>query len=98
MSDLIKLGHKILSEKHPDLEARFHQLDYLLGELVFAHRMNNGLTQDELADLCNVSLKTIHQVEGGMSNITIATYMRLFDKLEISVQDVGEYLIRKSRT
>jgi transcriptional regulator with XRE-family HTH domain len=97
MSNLRKLGHKILSEKHPDLEERFYELDYLYGKLIFTTRIRKGLTQAQLADMCGCSPKTIHRVEGGNDNINMSTYKMIFNKLEISLPEIVEYMSKKAQ-
>ena len=96
MSNLRKLGHKILSEKHPDLEERFYEIDYLFGKLIFTNRIRKGITQADLAAMCGFSPKTIHRVEGGKANIEMETYKTIFKKLEIPTHEIGEYIAKKA--
>jgi len=39
-----------------------------LGKKILALRLKKGLTQDELASLCNISLRTIQRIETAAVN------------------------------
>lgn len=96
LSDLRRYGRKLVSDQYPDLEERFYQIDCLFGHLVFSRRITKGLTQEQLADLCGLATETIHRVEGGNANISMATYKTIFNKLGISAHDVGDFLAKRT--
>lgn len=87
MTDLRRLGHELLREHHPDLEEHFYTDKYFLGKLVFANRIRKGLTQEELADKCNLPLKTIYKVEGASKEIDMDTYNGILEKLDVPAQE-----------
>ena len=95
MANLRKLGHKILSEEYPDIEARFYSIGAIFGKIILAHRIRKGLTQVQLAELAGFSPKTIHRVEGGNTNITIDTFTMLFKILEVDLDELSEALKEK---
>lgn len=58
------------------------------------YRKMNGLTQQELADLANVNLRTLQGYEQGRKKIDkagSATVSRLADVLNVQVQDILEH-------
>ena len=78
------------------MEERFYQIDCLFGHLVFSRRITNGLTQEQLADMCGLETETIHRVKGGNVNISMTAYKTIFNKLGISAHDVGDFLAKRS--
>ena len=62
---------------NPDLDALSG------GETVKYFRRMKGLTQQELADIANVSKKTIANIEAGKSKIDIDTMLRIASRLGI---------------
>lgn len=97
MANLRKLGHKVLSEKYPDMEARFYSIGAIFGKIILAHRIRKGLTQTELAEQAGFSPKTIHRVEGGNNNITMDTYTTLFNLLDVDLNEIAESLKKKPK-
>lgn len=81
MADLRKLGHELLREQHTDFEERFNDIDYLLGKHILTQMIKKGLTQQQLADICEVPLKTIHRVQGGNKETSVETYKTILKKL-----------------
>lgn len=95
MANLRKLGHKILSEKYPDMESSFYSMGFIFGKIILKHRIRKGLTQAQLAEKAGFTPKTIHRVEGGHSNVTIDTYTTLFKLLDIDLNEIIEALNEK---
>ncbi|QQK79219.1 helix-turn-helix transcriptional regulator [Salicibibacter cibi] len=93
--DLVNYGHRVVKDI-PELDDTFFSLSSHLGKLVFATRLEKKLTQLELADKAEVSPKTIHRIEGGAGGVTDTTYDKVFDVLEISGEEIGEYFLQKS--
>ncbi|MBO0588165.1 MULTISPECIES: helix-turn-helix transcriptional regulator [unclassified Sporosarcina] len=52
--------------------------------------MKKGYTQPELADLAKVGVKTISRAEGGVDNLGLETYEKLFKALDLSLNDIAE--------
>jgi len=98
MTNLRKLGHKIINETYPDLnEILFDSTSAKWGKLIMAHRLQKGLTQASLAEIAEMEPKTISRVEGGNSNVTMNTYEKLFKVLGISQEEAGEALLKKAK-
>ena len=61
------------------------------GSHLRALRIQSGLTQEELANDCNISLSQIGRLERGEINTTIYTAYVLFKALKIEVADLFNY-------
>lgn len=83
---------KELLTKHPDLYDTFYSTAALYGKIIFARRMELGLTQKEIAESANVSLKTFSRAEGGSGNIGTATYDSIFKALGLTIADVAKLM------
>lgn len=68
----------------------------LFGKTVRKKRKEQGLTQQDLADMINVSKRTIQNAEGGKA-ITFITGLRLMDALQIDVFQFREALYKEFR-
>ena len=56
-----------------------------------ARRKNLNVTQEQLADISGVSLRTLKQFEGGKGNPTLQTLSKLSDALGLEIKlDVKE--------
>ena len=86
-----------LVAKHPEVDEQFHGLGAIYGKIIFACRMEQGLTQKELADLAGVGLKTITRAEGGFENLGTSTYNNLFKALKLNTAAVAELMYRLTR-
>lgn len=64
--------------RHPELEEGLQGVGAMYGKLVFAYRMEQGITQQQLADKAGVSLEMISRVEGGFEDLGAATYQKLY--------------------
>ena len=62
----------------------------VLGQLIRTQRKQSGLTQTDLAGLCDVSMKFVNQVENGKATAEIGKILRL-------VTTVGLDLIARTR-
>lgn len=89
MANLVKLGTELV-KKAPQLEFDIFGYSALMGNIVFAYRMREGLTQSHLAELAGISPKTVHRIEGGSGNITNKTYESVFKVLKITSKELGE--------
>lgn len=97
MSDLFKLGMELLKEiPSPELHEKFFGISGVHARLVFGTRMEKGYTQQHLADLAGVGVKTIHRIEGGSGGITDTTLNKVFAALEITHDEIGEAFKKKS--
>jgi Predicted transcriptional regulators len=87
MKDLVKLGHQLVRDL-PDGNKNFFSLESAMGELIFALRMKNDLTQSDLARKAEVGLKTIIRVEGGSLPVSSSTYTKILRALNADIRDL----------
>lgn len=95
MADLVNLGNQLINDV-PELKPTFFSIPSVLGELTFAARMEKGITQQKLAEIARVGVKTIHRIEGGSGGITDKTYQKVFFALDLSADEIGEAFKKKS--
>jgi len=57
----------------------------LVGEMIKKARKERNLTQSELGDLIGVQKAQISRLENGISNVTIATILKVFEALKAKV-------------
>lgn len=86
-----------LIAKHPELEEQLHGLGSIYGKIIFANRLEQGLTQKELADKANLGQKTITRAEGGSENLGTITYNAIFRALGLSTAAVAELMYQMTR-
>lgn len=80
--NLLNITNLVL--KHPEVEKQLHGLGAVYGKVIFAARMEQGLTQIELAEKAQVDLITITKAEGGFENLGTVTYNNLFNALNLT--------------
>lgn len=68
----------------------------LFGKTIQEKRKAQGFTQQDLADMINVSKRTIQNAESGKA-ITFVTGLRLIDTLQIDVSQFREALYKEFR-
>lgn len=81
-----------LTAGHSDLEEKLYGLGAVYGKIIFASRMEKGLTQRELAEKAGVGLKTVTRAEGGSDNLGTLTYENLFRALDLNTTAVAEMM------
>lgn len=59
-----------------------------LGILIADLRKKQGLTQEELVDLCNINVRTIQRIEAGEVNPRSYTIKNIFEALGTTIDDV----------
>lgn len=69
-------------------DARLTELSTYLGRNLRSIRELRGLTQQQLADLCEVPRSTVANVEVGGSNPTLAVLARLAGALHLSIEEL----------
>jgi len=60
----------------------------LIGRRISDIRKNNGMTQEELAEICDVSSRFISDVENGKKRASLKTLVSISDALSISMDDL----------
>lgn len=79
-------------ELHPEMNETFNSMAAIQGKVIFATRMEKGLTQKELADRADVSLKTISRAEGGSGNLGTQVYDKIYKALDLTPYDVSRLM------
>ena len=59
-----------------------------IGKRIQATRMENKISQKEMADFLGISMNYISRLENGKTNIDLKTFMKICDFLNISIYDV----------
>lgn len=95
---MMKKGRNLLDKSrllktHPELQEVFYSTAAYHGKIIFARRMEKGLTQSELAKKADVGLKTISKAEGGAGNLGIETYDKIYNALQLTPAEVAEKLL-----
>lgn len=91
--NLLDFTTTMIKESHPDLKETLEGLSPIYARIIFARRIELGLTQTKLADKAGVGLKTISRAEGGFDNLSIDIYNKIFHALDLSVRQVAEGMI-----
>ena len=69
-------------------EKRFFKV---LGDRIAQFRKERGLTQQELADLCEMERSAIARLEGGTENITASTLLKLSKALTVPLKKFFDF-------
>lgn len=69
-----------------------------LGKKILALRLKKGLTQDELASLCNISLRTIQRIETAAVNPRSYTVKLIFQHLDYDFNSLMMYSEKNDRS
>lgn len=67
----------------------------IFGQRVRYYRKNKKLSQEQLAELCNLHPTYIGQLERGEKNASLETIMRICEGLEISPEVLFENIVPK---
>ena len=64
------------------------QLLIQIGKNIKRIRLSRGISQVELADLCDFEKSNMARIEAGGTNITIRTLLKISNSLKISITDL----------
>ncbi|MBE1555653.1 helix-turn-helix domain-containing protein [Sporosarcina limicola] len=81
---------------HPHFQEALYGLSAVYGHIIFSERIQKGYTQPKLAELSGVSIKTISRAEGGVDNLGLDAYEKLFKALDLSMSDVAKLTLKFS--
>lgn len=84
MSNLLKM--------HPSLCDFFYGDAATLGKMIFAKRMELGLTQRELASKASIEFQMITLIEGGSVMLPEYVYQKLYKVLTITKEEQEEWV------
>jgi len=60
-------------------------MDEKIGEIVFFHRRQSGLSREQLADLAGVGKTVIYDVEKGKKTVRFSTLTKILNTLNIKI-------------
>jgi len=60
-------------------------MDEKVGEIVFFHRRQSGLSREQLADLAGVGKTVIYDVEKGKKTVRFSTLIQILNTLNIKI-------------
>jgi transcriptional regulator with XRE-family HTH domain len=63
---------------------------HMLGSQIRALRLEQGMTQQELAEKCELSLPFINLIENNKRNVSLETLVKLLSALNITLSDFFE--------
>ena len=62
-----------------------------IGLNIMKYRKSKKLTQEQLAEMCNISRNYYQRIESAASSCSIDTLMTVAEKLEIPLKDLFEF-------
>ncbi len=62
-----------------------------IGVNIMKYRKSKKLTQEQLAEMCNISRNYYQRIESAASSCSIDTLMTIAEKLEIPLKDLFEF-------
>lgn len=91
--DLLQHLKNNMYQHHPQTKGHFEKISFQYSKVIFAKRIHLGFTQRKLAELSGVSLKTITRIEAGSTNVTVDSFEKVFDALEMTIQEVSKAIV-----
>lgn len=76
-------------------ELNYNNINKHLAEVFKYHRKQNNYTQEQVAEMCDLSSKYISQLERGVSGGTVETIIKLCNVYKISPHTVLEPFLSK---
>ncbi len=61
---------------------------YQIGQNIRHYRRNQGLTQEQLAEIINISVPHMSHIETGNTKLSLSVLVNLSDALKVSVDDL----------
>ena len=65
-----------------------HQLQQKIGSRIKSLREAKGVSQQELAAICNFKIANLSRIEAGRTNPTISTLFKISQALETTISDL----------
>ena len=69
------------------------EIDRILGNIFKQYRVKNNLTQEQIAEKLNISVKYISRIENGIGGVKIETLIKYINVLGISPNTIFEKFI-----
>jgi transcriptional regulator with XRE-family HTH domain len=70
------------------MPTRETELYKIVGSKIKSYREENGMTQQSLADLCEMEKANISRIERGCTNLTLKTLYKLSVSLNVEIKDL----------
>jgi len=70
------------------MDKPYHKKVVKLGERIKSVRLSNGLTQVQLASMCDVDIRTIQRIEVGTSVMSVIILFKIAKVLEVSTEEL----------
>jgi transcriptional regulator with XRE-family HTH domain len=67
-----------------------------LGQSILALRQKKKITQEELVELCNISVRTLQRIESGEVTPRDYTIRTILDALDYNIEQVEDSILKKS--
>lgn len=101
MRDFNELDNELISKMPQIAPIEPNSEDYTMSEgfadIVFSYRVRKGLTQQQLADMADVTPKTIHRIEGGNGGIKDKTYENVLKALNVDWIEAVSFLSERKK-
>jgi len=62
-----------------------------IGAMIKENRVRCGMTQQNLADLCEIEKANISRIERGCTNVTLKTLYRISVSLNVPMRDLVDF-------
>lgn len=95
MKDFAELRNDLLT-RMPGLAPSGDQFSEGFADIVFSYRIRSGLTQQQLAEKSNVSIKSIQRIEGGSGGVSNITYKSVLRSLNIDYEEALDFIKKKN--
>jgi len=67
------------------------QLYMVVGQRIKTIREEKGLTQQDLADLCNFEKSNMSRIEAGRTNLTLKSLLTISEALNIQIKQLVDF-------
>lgn len=81
----------MLSNKITNILISESEIYILIGKKIKTIRESKGLTQQNLADLCDFEKSNVSRIESGRTNITIKNLYKISKALNLKLQELVDF-------
>ena len=93
-SHLIKNGYEVIGATEPiTVEGTGWNLDIKLGNKIRYERVRRHLSQEKLAELANMNMRTISTIECGTTDIKFTTLNKIAVALDVKLKNLVEFVL-----
>lgn len=62
-----------------------------IGASIKKYRLSKGLSQTQLATLCDFERQNMYSIEAGKKNVTVETLVKISNALDVNVKDLIDF-------